>query len=125
MGTPVNALEVVPVAARELVRSQHGYDGSVLGVVIRLTRLSALESSTRVLEVHELSSFENHHGWPTPDQATCIRCDAAAIVDENGYCGCCYWAVRAEVERGLYQFAERLRKEARFQEWLAQHPEAA
>jgi hypothetical protein len=33
--------------------------------------------------------------------------------------------VRAEIEEGLYQLRERLRKEVRFQEWLACHPEAA
>ena len=70
-------------------------------------------------------SFHSDHGWPTPDRAMCIRCDEAPVVDDNGYCGHCHWAVRAEVEQGLYRFSERLRKESRFQEWLAEHPEAA
>jgi hypothetical protein len=72
-----------------------------------------------------MSSFENDDGWPMPDVAICIRCEEAPAVDHHGYCGHCHWAVRAEVEKGLYQLSERLRKEARFQEWLAQHPEAA
>ena len=72
-----------------------------------------------------MPSFQNQHGWPTSDRAMCIRCDEAPVVDDDGYCGHCHWAVRVEVETGLYQFSERLLKEARFQEWLAQHPDAA
>jgi len=72
-----------------------------------------------------MPSFPNQHGWPTADKAMCIRCDEAWVVDDDGYCAHCHWVVRAEVERGLYQFGERLRKEASFQQWLAQHPEAA
>lgn len=65
------------------------------------------------------------YGWGNADLAMCIRCDEAPAVDENGYCGHCHWAVRAEIEEGLHQLHERLRKEVGFQEWLARHPEAA
>jgi hypothetical protein len=72
-----------------------------------------------------MPSAPNSYGWGDEDLAMCIRCDEAPIVDENGYCGHCHWAVRAEVEEGLYRLRERLRKEVRFQQWLARHPEAA
>ena len=39
----------------------------------------------------------------------CIRCNDAPAVNELGYCGHCHWAVRAEVEEGLYQLREYLR----------------
>lgn len=92
-------------------------------------RRSSAEGSTIRLFKSPLevlvSSLDNHDGWPEPDRAMCIRCDEAPAVDDNGYCGHCHWAVRAEVEKGLYQLRERLRQEVRFQEWLARHPEAA
>jgi hypothetical protein len=40
-------------------------------------------------------------------------------VDELGYCGHCHWAVRAEIEEGLYQLREYLRSWARFADWCA------
>jgi hypothetical protein len=49
----------------------------------------------------------------------CIRCSSAPAVDELGYCGHCHWAVRAEVEEGLYQLREYLRSWARFSDWCA------
>ena len=55
----------------------------------------------------------------------CIRCGEAAASDDFGYCGHCHWIIRSEVEEGLFQLRVRLRNEARFQEWLADHPEAA
>ena len=51
----------------------------------------------------------------------CIRCDEAPAVDEQGYCGHCHWAVRAEVEEGLYAIREYLRAWARFEEWCAEN----
>ena len=40
----------------------------------------------------------------------CIRCNEAPAVDDQGYCGHCHWAVRAEVEEGFYQLREYLRR---------------
>ena len=51
----------------------------------------------------------------------CIRCNEAPAVDENGYCGQCHWAVRGEVEEGLYEFREYLRAHAQFDQWLEAH----
>lgn len=50
---------------------------------------------------------------------TCIRCDNAPAVDENGYCGHCHWSVKAEVDEGFYHLCEYLRLWARFDEWCA------
>ena len=47
----------------------------------------------------------------------CIRCNEAPAVDEQGYCGHCHWAVRAEIEEGFYAIREYLRAWARFDEW--------
>src|ERR1700753_3918770 len=47
----------------------------------------------------------------------CIRCNEAPAVDDQGYCGHCHWAVRAEVEEGFYAMREYLRAWARFDEW--------
>ena len=55
----------------------------------------------------------------------CIRCNEAPAVDEQGYCGHCHWAVRAEVEEGLYEIGEYLRAWARFDEWCESHPAKA
>ena len=44
----------------------------------------------------------------------CICCGEAQAVD---YCAHCHWAVRAEVEEGLYQLREYLRGWARFSDW--------
>jgi len=49
----------------------------------------------------------------------CIRCHEAPAVDEDGYCGHCHWAVRAEVEEGLRALREYLRAWANFDEWCA------
>jgi hypothetical protein len=49
---------------------------------------------------------------------TCIRCGDAPPVDEWGLCGHCHWAVRGEIEVGLYELREYLRKVARFEAWL-------
>ncbi|MFL5960712.1 MAG: hypothetical protein ACJ75G_10650 [Gaiellaceae bacterium] len=38
-------------------------------------------------------------------------------MDDQGYCGHCHWAVRAEVEEGFYALREYLRAWARFDEW--------
>ena len=35
--------------------------------------------------------------------------------------GHCHWAVRAEVEEGLYEIREYLRAWARFDEWCVSH----
>lgn len=51
----------------------------------------------------------------------CIRCSAAPVVDEDGYCGHCHWAVRAEVEEGFYQLRRYLRSWARFSDWCEAH----
>lgn len=54
----------------------------------------------------------------------CIRCGDAPAVDTDGYCGHCHWAVRAEIEEGMYELREYLRRQARFSAWLDEHPEA-
>jgi len=56
-------------------------------------------------------------GVPTDMWEECIRCNEAPAVDEQGYCGHCHWAVRAEVEEGFYALREYLRAWARFDEW--------
>jgi hypothetical protein len=56
---------------------------------------------------------------------TCIRCGDAPPVDEQGLCGHCHWAMRAEVEVGLYELREYLRKVARFEAWLREQDAAA
>ena len=64
-----------------------------------------------------MPSFQNQHGWPTSDRAMCIRCDEAPVVDDDGYCGHCHWAVRAEIEEGYYALREYLRAWARYADW--------
>jgi hypothetical protein len=72
-----------------------------------------------------MSLFSSPNASRHDDPEICIRCGEAFGLDENGYCGHCHWAVRTEIEEGLYQLSERLRKEVSFQEWLARHSEAA
>ena len=59
------------------------------------------------------------------DPVTCIRCDEALAVDELGYCGHCHWAVRAEVEEGLYSLRAYLESWARFDDWCRLNPDQA
>jgi hypothetical protein len=47
----------------------------------------------------------------------CILCGLAPAVDELGYCGHCYWAVRAEIEDGFIELREYLASWARFTDW--------
>jgi hypothetical protein len=58
--------------------------------------------------------------WPMPE---CIRCGEAPRVDEYGYCGHCYWAVRGELEAGLCELREYLGAWALFGEWCARRGE--
>jgi hypothetical protein len=51
----------------------------------------------------------------------CIRCSEAPAVDDQGYCGHCHWAVRAEIEEGLHQLREYLGSWALFTEWCDAH----
>lgn len=62
-----------------------------------------------------------HSAWLEPD---CIRCGEAAQVDGLGYCGHCYWAVRAELAAGFQQLNEHLGRWARFGDWCAQRGQA-
>lgn len=48
----------------------------------------------------------------------CIRCGQAPSVDEDGYCGHCHWAVRAEIEEGMYALKQYLARQAEFAEFL-------
>lgn len=52
---------------------------------------------------------------------TCIRCDEAPAVTEDGYCGHCHWAVRTEVDQGLYELGGYLTGWARFADYCDQH----
>jgi hypothetical protein len=52
--------------------------------------------------------------------AWCARCGTARRVDAAGYCGHCYWAVRAEVEAGFRVLGEYLQAWARFMDWCAE-----
>jgi hypothetical protein len=45
---------------------------------------------------------------------SCIRCDEAPAVDEQGYCGHCHWAVRAEFEEGFRELRGYLEAWQRF-----------
>jgi hypothetical protein len=49
----------------------------------------------------------------------CIRCGEAPRVDTSGYCGHCYWAVKAEVESGLYELRAYLETWRVFRDWEA------
>ena len=51
----------------------------------------------------------------------CIRCAEAPAVDDQGYCGNCHWAVRAEIEEGLHQLRVYLGSWARFTDWCDAH----
>jgi hypothetical protein len=55
----------------------------------------------------------------------CIRCCNAPRVDDWGLCGHCHWAVRSEIEVGLYELREYLRKVARFEAWLREQDDGA
>jgi hypothetical protein len=64
--------------------------------------------------------------WPDAAMGVedCICCREAPGVDEQGYCGHCHWAVRAEVEQGLYQLREYLHAWVRFADWCARREAA-
>ncbi len=65
----------------------------------------------------------NGMGFCGPDPSIehgCIRCGENPQVDEQGYCGRCHWAVRAEVEEGSARLGEYLGAWARFAEWCTQ-----
>ncbi len=49
----------------------------------------------------------------------CIRCGEAPGVDEQGYCGHCHWAVKVEIQEGIYQLRDYLAGWARFADWCA------
>ena len=51
----------------------------------------------------------------------CIRCADAPAVDDQGYCGHCHWAVRAEIEEGMHQLRDYLGSWARFTAWCDAH----
>ena len=53
------------------------------------------------------------------EEETCIRCDELPAVDLEGYCGHCHWAIRAEVEEGMFAIRQYLAGWARFREWEA------
>ena len=57
-------------------------------------------------------------------QADCIRCCEAQAVDEDGYCGHCHWAIRAEIEEGFYQLRQYLHAWGRFRDWELAHEAA-
>jgi hypothetical protein len=59
------------------------------------------------------------------EERECIRCDSTPVVDTAGYCVHCYWAVKAEVQEGLSQLGEYLRKRALFDNWCATHEAGA
>jgi hypothetical protein len=54
----------------------------------------------------DVSPNVNRRGDTVSD---CIRCGDTPAVDEEGYCGHCHWAARAEAEQGLYQLREYLK----------------
>jgi hypothetical protein len=56
---------------------------------------------------------------------SCIRCDEAPAVDEQGYCGHCHWAVRAEFEEGFRELRGYLEAWQRFTEWCIAHNQVA
>ena len=47
----------------------------------------------------------------------CIRCGDAPPADDSGYCGHCYWAVKAEVEDGFYALRGYLERWRKFRDW--------
>lgn len=47
----------------------------------------------------------------------CVRCGDPAVTDDVGYCGFCYWAVRAEVEEGFVALNTYLQRWAEFHAW--------
>lgn len=55
------------------------------------------------------------------DGEACVRCKEAPAATPEGLCGHCHWAVRAEVEEGLYALREYLKSWARFDAWEKAH----
>jgi hypothetical protein len=53
---------------------------------------------------------------------TCICCNELPAADDLGYCGHCYWAVRAEIEEGFSDLRAYLENWARFADWCARRP---
>jgi hypothetical protein len=51
----------------------------------------------------------------------CIRCGDAAPVNEDGYCGNCYWEVFFEISNGLHRLRDYLGRWAEFREWEICH----
>jgi hypothetical protein len=53
------------------------------------------------------------------DVEACIRCGQQPGIDDNGYCGHCHWAVKAEIQEGIHRFRDYLAAWARFDDWCA------
>jgi hypothetical protein len=53
--------------------------------------------------------------------ADCIRCGSVPAIDEDGYCGYCHWASRAEAEQGFQDIRDYLRKWRAFMNWCAEN----
>lgn len=55
----------------------------------------------------------------------CIRCQSHSSVGERGYCACCVFAIRAEIEDGLERMAAYLERWAAFSDWCSTQGGAA
>lgn len=55
-----------------------------------------------------------------PENVTCVCCGELPAVND-GCCSVCMWAVRAEVEDGLFQLGAYLARHAAFDAWLVAH----
>ena len=54
----------------------------------------------------------------------CIRCGIAPAVSD-GLCSHCTWSIRAEIQEGLYQLGEHLRKWLAYERYCKDHGVAA
>lgn len=54
----------------------------------------------------------------------CIRCESAPA-GADGLCASCTWSIRAEIQEGLYQLGEYLRKWLAYERYCDDHGVAA
>ena len=55
----------------------------------------------------------------------CAICGTERLTNEDGFCGCCEWDVRAQVMLGLRNLEAYLKKYDRYQAWCLEHRVAA
>jgi hypothetical protein len=63
--------------------------------------------------------FDGSCGMTELEPDECIRCGEAPPADEAGYCGHCYWVVKAEFEDGFHALRAYLGHWSAFRDWEA------